>query len=144
MVFWVSQSASRFWCEHVEQPVLGIGRDFKRYRGGVFLEPVAMAGARNRHDIGRPRQNPGNRQLGWGALLDCGKLLELLDQLEVTAHIVGLKARHVASCVAHAQRRDIADLASQETSAQGAVGDKADVEFLAKWQDLGLDIAGPQ
>ena len=65
-----------------------------------------LRGLYNNHN-----QNPGDRQLGWGALLDCGKLLELLDQFEVAAQIVGLKARHVASCVAHAQRSNVDDVA---------------------------------
>jgi len=47
-------------------------------------------------------------------------------------------------CVARAQRRDIADLAGQETAAKWAVGDKGDAELLAERQDLGFHLAGPQ
>jgi hypothetical protein len=103
-----------------------------------------MAGAGDRNNIGRPRQHPGERELGRGAFLNGGVLLQLLDQLKVVAQIVALKARHVASCVTRAQRRDIGDIAGQETAAKRAVGDKADAELLAKRQDLGLDVAGPQ
>ena len=51
--------------------------------------------------------------------------LQLLDQRKVAAQIVALKPRHVAPCVARPQRRDVGDLAGQETTAERAVGDKA-------------------
>src|SRR4029077_7093952 len=69
---------------------------------------------------------------------------QLLHQYKVAAQIVALKARHVAPCVADAQRADIADLAGQETAAERAVGDKADAKLLTERQDLGFDGARPQ
>ena len=71
-------------------------------------------------------------------------LLQLLDQCMVSAQIVALKPRHVAPHIARAQRRDIGDIASQKTATERAIGDKADAEFLAERQDLGLDITGLQ
>ena len=70
-------------------------------------------------------QNPGERKLRRGAVLGCGMRLQLLDQRKVAAQIVALKPRHVAPCVARPQRRDVGDLAGQETTAERAVGDKA-------------------
>ena len=103
-----------------------------------------MAGAGDRHDRGRPRQYPGDRELRWGAVLGCGVLLQLLDQPEVAAQIVALKPRHVAPRIARPHRLDIGDIAGQKSAAERAVGNKADAEFLAEGQDLGLDLAGPQ
>ena len=103
-----------------------------------------MAGTGNRHDIRRTGQNPGERKLRRGAVLGRGMRLQLLDQRKVAAQIVALKPRHVASCVARPQCRDIGNLAGQETAAERTVGDKADAEFLAERQDLGLDVTGPQ
>ena len=89
-------------------------------------------------------QNPGERELCRGAVLGRGMRLQLLHQREIAAQIIALKPRHVAPCVACPQLRDIADLASQETEAERAVGDKADARLLTERQDLGFDVAGPQ
>jgi len=70
--------------------------------------------------------------------------LQLLDQRKVAAQIVALKPRHASPHVTCAQRRDVGDVASQETAAERAIGDKADAELLAERQDLGFDVAGPQ
>ena len=48
MVSWVAQAACSTRREHLEERVFGIGRDLERGCGGVFLEPVAMAGAGDR------------------------------------------------------------------------------------------------
>jgi hypothetical protein len=69
--------------------------------------------------------------------------LQLLQQRQIAAQIVVLKPRHVAARVASTQCRNIGDVAGQEAAAERAVGDKADAELFAEWQDLGLDIAGP-
>ena len=103
-----------------------------------------MAGARDRHDVVPARQNPGDRELGRGAVLGCSMLLQLLDQPEVAAQIVALKPRHVAPRIARTQRRNIGDIASQKTAPERAVGDKAGAEFRAERQNFGLDVAGPQ
>src|SRR5215469_373376 len=105
---------------------------------------MSMAGTWNRNNIRQPLQNPGDREPRWGTFLGCGMLLQLVDQCKVSAQIVALKPRHVAPRIARAQRRDIGDIASQKTATERAIGDKADVEFLAERQDLGLDITGPQ
>ena len=72
-----------------------------------------MAGAGDRHDVVRPGQNPGKRQLGRGAILGRSMLLQLLDQREIVTQIVALKAGHVAPRIGSAQRRDIGDIAGQ-------------------------------
>src|ERR1700730_1792609 len=89
-----------------------------------------MAGARDRHDIRRAGQNPGERKLRRGAVLGRGMRLQFFDQRKVAAQIVALKPRQVAPCVARPKGRD-RDLAGQETAAKWAVGDKADAELLA-------------
>jgi hypothetical protein len=89
-------------------------------------------------------QNPAERKLCRGAVLGRGMRLQLLDQCKVAAQIIALKPRHVAPCVARPQRRDIRDLAGQETAAERAVGDKANAKLLTERQDLGFDVAGPQ
>src|SRR6266478_2500607 len=50
VVLRVAQPACRARCEHLQQRVFGIGRDLERDGGGIFLEPVAMAGTRDGHD----------------------------------------------------------------------------------------------
>src|SRR5215472_14962639 len=94
VIFWVSQSASCIQREYLEQCFCCVGRNLQRCRGSVFLEPVAMAGAGDRDDVVPPRQDPGDRELCWSAVLSCSMLFQLLDQREVAAQIVALKPRH--------------------------------------------------
>src|SRR6266550_1944579 len=103
-----------------------------------------MAGTRDGYDVRRAGQNPGERELRRSAVLCRGMRLQLLDQRKVTAQIVALEPRHVAPRVVRPQRREIADLAGEETAAERAVGDKADAKLLTERQDLGFDVAGPQ
>src|SRR3984893_17488937 len=103
-----------------------------------------MAGTRDRHDVRRAGQNPGERELRRSAVLGRGMRLQLLDQPKVAAQIIALKPRHVAPCVARPLPRDIRDLAGQETAAERAVGNKANAKLLTERQDLGFDVAGPQ
>src|SRR5246127_5307426 len=51
VVFGVAQAACGARRENLEERVFGIGRDLERHSGGVFLEPVTMAGARDRDDV---------------------------------------------------------------------------------------------
>ena len=111
MVFGVAQPARRSWRENFEQCGLGVCRDIKRSGGGIFLEPVAMTGTRDRHDVVRSRQNPGERQLGGGTFFGNCVLLQLRDQPEIAVKIVALKARHVPSGIARTQCPDIRDFA---------------------------------
>src|SRR5215468_9851612 len=100
---------------------------------------MAMAGAWDRHNMRRARQNPGERELCRGAVLGRGMCLQFLDKSKVAAQIIALKPRHVASRVTRLQRPDVGDLAGQETAAERAVGDRADAELRTKRQDLGFD-----
>ena len=93
MVSRVAQAACSTRREHLEERVFGIGRDLERGGGGVFLEPMAMAGAGDWHDIGRAGQHPSECQLRRRAVLGRSMSLQLLDQLQVTAQIVSLKPR---------------------------------------------------
>jgi hypothetical protein len=58
VAFRVTQPARRAQRKHSTQRVFDISRDLQRNSGGIFLEPMAMASAGDRNDIGRPVQNP--------------------------------------------------------------------------------------
>ena len=46
----------------------------------------------------------------------CSELLQLIDQSEIAAEVVCLKPRHVSSCVADTQHRDVRDIACEKAT----------------------------
>lgn len=106
-------------------------------RGGVFVDALGGGGARDRDDLRHARlrrelDEPAESQLGGGAALARGDLLELPDELEVGVEVLGLEAGELLAEVA---LRDVLvrfDLSGQDAAADRGVASKTISLFALK------------
>src|SRR4051794_11339131 len=85
------------------------------------------------------RLQPGERQLGGGALLPLRKLLDSIDELDVDGEGVRLVARQIAQRGVLWQVIKALDLTSQHTKAKRCVCDEHNAELSTGIRDAVLE-----
>src|SRR5437762_8945181 len=103
-----------------------------------------MSRARNRHDVVALRQHPRQCELGRGAFVLRGDLLDLSDELEILPEILTLKARVLSPEVIGGEIFDTLDLPGEKPAAKRAVGDEADAEHPERVEQAVFGVAGPE
>src|SRR5260370_39553539 len=103
-----------------------------------------MLGTRNGHDVRPFREQPGKRELTRRAVLLARQLLHPAHQIEILLEVLALEARMILAPVAVLDVLRPLDLASQEPTAQRAVGDEPDLELANGRQDCVLYVAAPK
>ena len=96
------------------------------------------------HDVLALGQQPGEGELGGGALFLAGQFLHPVHELQVAGKVFALEPGRVPAEVVGGEVVSRADLAGQEAAAQRAVGHKTDPQFLEHRKDLGFGFAFPQ
>ncbi len=102
-----------------------------------------MARAWNGHDPGFLRQQPGQRNLGWGRVLLRGDPLQQFHHHPVGPDRFGSEAGIAAANVVLGKGGVFVDLAGQVAAAQWAVRHKPDAEFLTGGQHRLFDHVPP-
>src|SRR5215475_12246566 len=110
----------------------------------VLLEPMTLRRSGNRYNPRLPRQQPGERDLGRGRVLEHSERLQPLDEYEVRLPVLLREPRHHIAKIGRLERRLVVDRAGQEALAERAEGHEADAEFLERRQDLALGLAPPE
>jgi hypothetical protein len=110
----------------------------------VLLEPLDPPGAGNRHDPRLLGEQPGERDLGPGAVLGGGDAGEQVDDCLVGGPRLSREPRQVGADVALAEGRGGVDAAGEEAAAERAERDQADAESFEGGDDLGLGLAPEQ
>src|SRR5205807_1630480 len=107
------------------------GAELHLERADVFLEVADPPRAGNRHDVLALREHPGKRQLRRRAVLLARQLPHLIDECQVAAEVLTLKARGAAAVVIGREVLETLDGAGEEASPQRTVRDEADAETPA-------------
>lgn len=113
----------------------------------VLLEVLHLLGAGDGDDVLALLEEPGQGELGDGAVLAGGEAPELLDQLDVGVHVLALEARHVlrAGVAAGVLGRARAEVVGQDAAAERGRGDDGHAELAAGGQEVAagrtLDLA---
>src|SRR2546421_2752968 len=113
-------------------------------RADVFLEVTDPPRAGNRHDVFSLRQYPGKRQLRRRAVLLARQLPYLIDECQVAAEVLALKARGAAAIVIGREIVRALDGAGEEAASERAVRHETDAETPAGLEHVVLGIARPQ
>src|SRR3954464_14639784 len=103
-----------------------------------------MSRSRNWHDVISLGHHPGECELRGRALLLLRDLFDFLDELQILFEVVALKARVLSSEIIHGKIFRAFDLARQESTTEGAVGDEADAEHAQGIEQSIFGIARPQ
>ncbi|MNE30256.1 hypothetical protein D3C80_1237620 [compost metagenome] len=106
---------------------------------------MQLGRAGDRNDPWLLRQKPRKRDLGRRAALFIGYGLEKVDQRLVLLHRLRRETRQDVAEITLAELRILVHRAGEKTLAKWAVGNEADAEFLAGFENaVGLDTAGPE
>jgi len=110
----------------------------------IFFEIFAALGAGDGDDGVSLSEDPGEGELGGGAVFFFGDLFDAMHEVEILLEIFSLKTRSVAAVVVSGEIVEAAELAGEESAAERAVGDEADAEIAAGGEDFVLGIARPE
>src|SRR5688572_7393709 len=136
----ITEAGHRTRRDGVRDPRHLVRRQPHLERAEVFLEPVATLGAGDRHDVAAASEQPGERQLPRRAAVLAGKLLHLLDEIDVALEIFLLEPRMSAPAVVFRDVGNLVHLPGEQAAAQRRVGDQRDAELPQRRQRLlGLD-----
>ncbi len=113
-------------------------------RADVLLKAVQLGGARNRHDPGLLRQQPGDGDLRPAHALRRGECAQHLHQPGVGLAVLRAEARHDVAEVALVEGGVGVDGSGQKPPAQRAEGYETDAQFLQHRQHALLGLAPPQ
>src|SRR5712692_7406312 len=110
----------------------------------VFFHIFAVLGAGNRDDVVPLGEQPCKRELAGCAPFLARERFDAPDKIEILLEVLPLKTRMVLAPIVLGNVFRSLDLAREEAAAERTVGDEADAELANGWQDLVLDVAGPQ
>ncbi len=114
-------------------------------RAEVFLQPMQLGSAGNRHDPRLLREQPSERDLRRRRLLLCCDALEQIDEGLVLFHRLRREAREILAEIVVADLGVLGYRTCQEALAKRAVAHEANAELLARFEDaVGLRSACPQ
>ena len=97
-------------------------------RAGVLFEERPPLGAGDGNDVRPAVEQPGQRDLGWGARLRGGDMVDDLEQGEIAGKILLLEARELPPPIIGWETGELTDLAAQEAPPQRAVSNESDTE----------------
>src|SRR5687768_13044623 len=98
--------------------------------------------SRDRDDVVAAVEDPRQGQLARGDALLGRDVLDALNEREVVAKVLALKARVVLAAVGHVF--GATEAPGEEAAPEGSVGDEPDSQLAKRGQDLVLDLAGPE
>src|SRR4051812_33549224 len=102
----------------------------------ILLEPPHLPRAGDRHDVGPPRQQPGERHLRLGAALLGSDALDGCEQRPVTLEIAFLEAGMRMAAILGIEIAAARQRAGEEAASERRVSDEADAELSDRRQDL--------
>ncbi len=110
----------------------------------VFLQPVQLGRAGDRHDPRLLRQQPGQRDLRRRRAFLRRDSSDGIDQALIGGAGLGRKARHDVAEIVGAEGRVGVDGSGQKPLAERAERHESDAQVFEQEQDFGLGLAPPQ